>query len=118
SPMRRSAVVADILVTALLAAAIAIAWTGGGRIQVAGTIVSARSWARPLAAAILLFVAVRALALARRRVRPALVGERFATLVTAALVIAGLTFTAVHIIHACGGLDSHGYVAFSQLLSR
>jgi hypothetical protein len=116
--MRLPAVIADALVAALLAAALTIAWTGGGRIEIAGAVVSARSWFRPLAAALLLFAALQAPGLTRRRLRVGDVVHRFATLVTAALVAAALAFTAVYIIHACGGLDSHGYVAFAELLSQ
>jgi len=116
--MRLFAVVANILVVALLAAALTIAWTGGGRILIGSVDVSAHSWARPLVVAIVLFIASQAPGFVRRRVHPGEIVERLATLVTAALVTTALAFTAVYIIHACGGLDSHGYVAFSELLSR
>src|SRR3954465_2921786 len=68
SLMRLPAAVTDVLVSALLAAAAIIAVTGGGRIRVAGAMVSAQSWSRPLAAAIVLFVVSQAPGLARRRV--------------------------------------------------
>lgn len=116
--MRLPAVLADILVTALLVVAAAIALTGGGRIEIAGAAVSARSWSRPLAAALVLFIAAQAPGLARRRVSAGAVVQRLARLITAALAAIALVFTAGYIIHACGGLDSHGYVAFSELLSR
>jgi len=116
--MRLFAVVANVLVVALLAAALTIAWTGGGRILIGGVDVSAHSWARPLVVAIVLFIASQVPGFVRRRVHVGEIVERVATLVTAALVAAALALTAVYIIHACGGLDSHGYVAFSELLSR
>lgn len=110
--------VADLLVVALFAAAAAIAWTGGGRVEFGGFRLSAGSWSRPLVAAVLLFAATRGRALLRRRTSPADAAQRLATLITAALIVAALMATAAFIIHACGGLDSHGYVAFSELLSR
>lgn len=116
--MRLAAVVADILVSALIVAAAAIALTGGGRIEIAGAVVSAHSWSRPLAVALMLFIAAQAPGVIRRRVGPGEVIHRLARLVTAALAVQALVFTAIYIIHACGGLDSHGYVAFSKLLSR
>jgi len=116
--MRPRAVVADVLVSALLVTAAVIALTGGGRIEIAGIAVSARSWSRPLIAALLLFVASQAPRFAGRRVAAAEVLDRLARLVTATLPAIALAFTAVYIIHACGGLDSHGYVAFSELISR
>ena len=116
--MRLAAVVAEVLVSALLVAAATIALTGGGRLEIAGAVVSARSWSRPLIAALLLFVASQAPGLVRRGVSAGDVIHRLARLVTAALAGIALAFTAVYIIHACGGLDSHGYVAFSELLSR
>ena len=116
--MRVFAAVVNVLVVALLAAAMTIAWTGGGRIAVGGTEVSAHSWARPLIVAIVLFIALQAAPLVRRRVRVGEVAGQLATVVTAALIAGALALTAVYIIHACGGLDSHGYVAFSELLSR
>jgi hypothetical protein len=116
--MRLSAVVVDVLVAALLAVALTILWTGGGRFDIAGVVVSARSWSRPFAAALILFLASQLPGLLGRRVHAAHVLQRFATIVTAALPAAALAFTAVYIIHACGGLDSHGYVAFAELISR
>jgi hypothetical protein len=116
--MRLSAVIVDVLVSALIVAAAAIALTGGGRVEIAGAIVSARSWSRPLVAALVLFAASQAPGLLRRRVGAGQVVHRLAILLTASLVAIALVFTAVYIIHACGGLDSHGYVAFSELISR
>jgi hypothetical protein len=116
--MRLSAVAAEVLVSALLVVAAVIALTGGGRIELAGAVVSARSWSRPLAAALLLFLAVHAAGVARGRVRIDEVARRFAMVVTASLCAVALAFSARYIIHACGGLDSHGYVAFSELISR
>jgi len=116
--MRLTAVVVDVLVSLLLVAAAVIALTGGRRLEIAGAAVSVRDWSRPLAAAIVLFVASQTPGLVRRRVAASEVVRRFAVIVTAALPAVALAFTAVYIIHACGGLDSHGYVAFSELLSR
>src|SRR3954454_21883377 len=116
--MRLSAAVVDVLVWLLLVAAAIIALTGGRRLEIAGAAISARDWSRPLAAAIVLFVASQTPGLVRRRVTAGEVVRRFAVIVTATLPAVALAFTAVYIIHACGGLDSHGYVAFSELLSR
>src|SRR3954469_12799501 len=116
--MRLPAAVTDVLISALLAAAAIIAVTGGGRIRVAGAMVSAQGWSRPLVASCYLCAGAQEPGLARRRVGAGKVIRRFASLVTAALLAGALAFTAMYIIHACGGLDSHGYVAFSELLSR
>src|SRR4051812_12463597 len=116
--MRLSAVVVDVLVWLLLVAAAIIELTGGSRLEIAGAAISARDWSRPLAAAIVLFVASQTPGLVRRRVTAGEVVRRFAVIVTATLPAIALAFTAIYIIHACGGLDSHGYVAFSDLISR
>lgn len=116
--MRLTAVVVDVLVSLLLVAAAMIALTGGRRLEIAGAAISARDWSRPLAAALVLFVASQAPDVVRRRVSGGQVVRRLAILVTASLPVVALASTAVYIIHACGGLDSHGYVAFSELLSR
>ena len=116
--MRLTAVVVDVLICLLLVAAAIIALTGGRRFELAGAAISARDWSRPLAVAIVLFVASQAPGLVRRRVTAGEVVRRLASLVTVTLPFVALAFTAVYIIHACGGLDSHGYVAFSELLSR
>src|SRR6185503_9177258 len=114
--MRRSLAVLNVLVVVLLGAAMAIAWSGGGRFELLGVPVSARSWPRALLAALLLFAATHALPALRGRA--AAVVRRRAVLTTAALIVAALGVTAAYIIHACGGLDSHGYVACSALLSQ
>jgi len=114
--MRRSLAVLDVLVVVLLGAAMAIAWSGGGRFELLGVPVSARSWPRALLAALLLFAATHALPALRGRAADLV--RRLAVLTTAALIVAALGVTAAYIIHACGGLDSHGYVAFSALLSE
>src|SRR3954469_16220692 len=99
--MRLPAAVTDVLVSALLAAAAIIAVTGGGRLRVAGAVMSAQSWSRPLAAAIVLFVVSHAAGFARGRVTVGEVIRRFANLVTGALLAGALAFTAIYIIHAC-----------------
>jgi hypothetical protein len=114
--MRRSLAVFDVLVVILLGATAAIAWTGGGRFELLGVPVAARSWPRPLLAALLLFAATHALPAVRGGVAD--VVRRLAELTTAAMIVGAVGVTAAYIIHACGGLDSHGYVAFSALLSR
>jgi len=114
--MRRSVVVLDVLVVVLLGAAMGIAWSGGGRFDLLGVPVSARSWPRALGAALLLFAATHALPAIRGRALDVI--QRLAVLTTAALVVGAVGVTAVYIIHACGGLDSSGYVAFSELLSQ
>lgn len=110
--------VLDIVIVALLAAAGAVAWTGGGRFEVFGMPVSARDWTRPLAAALILFGASYGRRVLRRHIAAAEAAHRLAGLVTAALIAAALASTAAFIIPAVGGLDSHGYAAFSKLLSR
>ena len=57
--MRRSLVVLDVVVVGLPGAAMAIAWSGGGRFELLGVPVSARSWPRALMAALLWFSSVR-----------------------------------------------------------
>jgi hypothetical protein len=108
----------DALVIALLGAAGAIAWTGGGRFELGNLPVSAHDWTRPLAAALLLAAGGYGARVLRPRLGASDALHRLATLVTVALVVAALASTAAFIVHACGGLDSHGYVAFSELLSR
>lgn len=116
--MRLRAAVVDVLVVALLTTAAAVAWTGGGRIAIAGIPISVRDWSRPLAAAILLFLASEAPGLVRRRVGAVAIVQHASVVLTAASTAIALVFTAIYIIHACGGLDSAGYVAFSELISQ
>jgi hypothetical protein len=106
----------DAAAGALTAAALVISWTGGGRVEFLGAVISIRSWERPAVAAVLLFVI--ATFVRRRSQRATHVTARGSRIVMGALATASLAVTFSAISYACGGLDSHGYVAFSKLLAE
>ena len=116
--MRHFQAVVTVLIAALLGASLAILWSGGGRFAIGRLEISARSWARPLTAAALLALIFRITWLATGRASVSTTAVWLSRTTMAALVVAGLAVSAASIIYACGGLDSHGYVASSRLFSE
>ena len=110
-----------VLTVAAAALAVAVWWTGGFSVRIAGVQVRSRSWVRP--AVVALAGAALFIALERARVAGALarawdaaesprIAGAMAVLAMAWTLTAGIVFSTF----AAGGADSYGYISQARLL--
>jgi hypothetical protein len=103
--------------------AMVIATCGGVSSRVAGMRVSARSWERPAAIAVVLFlvwvvVARRSILAALIRAWDLLARPQIARGIALVATLAALAFALAFGTYAVGGADSYGYVSQAELLAR
>lgn len=109
----------DAAAASLAAVSLFLALTGGGRIDIAGVVVSARDATRP-AGLLALLLLWRAVALWREPARPGRLQrltEEAARIGLGAVVLLMAALGLRYLVKACGGLDSHGYVSAATLLT-